>query len=377
MLNRASKWLGECPTADDLLKKYKGGPGFDVCRFFLAATIVFLHSFIVSYGRNAAMSHEAGRIGTPLFVAALPLFFGLSGFLVAGSAVRTQNIGVFFVHRGLRLVPALAVETTLAALILGPALTTLPLHQYFEQKEFVAYFGNIVGRIRFNLPGLFANNPVLDVVNMNLWTLPAELQCYAIMGAVLAAGLFRQRTALLGAWFLATMALAGWNVATGVFETGGLYPLSLDVYAFCTAVVAYLWRDRIPINRNVFWCALAAYCGLVYLPQTVFLVIPPLVYIVIYVGLVPWLRLPLAGDYSYGVYLYSFVIQQSLCQIFPDIRHWWLMFLVALPLSVAFAACSWHFIEQPTLALKHLFRRQRQDKKHNYILDTPRLKGQY
>jgi peptidoglycan/LPS O-acetylase OafA/YrhL len=352
----------EGPTAKDRLDHFNGsGPGFDAWRLALSILVVFLHTFIVCYGRGAEISEAVGNIGRPVFMALLPIFFGLSGFLVAASAVRTDSVTKFLFFRATRLVPALAVETTLAALILGPLVTTVALADYFTDKRFFAYFGNIIGRVRYELPGVFEASPEPGVVNLNLWTLHAELECYAIMAAAIVFGVIKRRNLLLGFWLTATVALAAWNAAYSTFEAKSLYPTSVFVYSFCTCVVAYVWRDKIVLRRSFFLAAIAVYCALVYLPQTVFLVIPLLCYIMIYVGLSERFRLPtwISGDYSYGTYLYSFVFQQLVVTALPEWRHWWLVFPLSLALTMVFAVASWHMVEKPALKMKAIFSRRK------------------
>ena len=77
---------------------------------------------------------------------------------------------------------------TLSALVLGPLLTTLPLSKYFTDPQFFRYFGNIVGWITFYLPGVFQQNDP-PIVNINLWTLPSEFDCYVITAALMSFGL--------------------------------------------------------------------------------------------------------------------------------------------------------------------------------------------
>ena len=348
-------------SAGEKLEQYGGsGPGFDFWRFLLSTLIIFLHTFFVCYGRGAEISHQVGAFARPIFLGVLPVFFGLSGFLVAGSALRTGSIRVFLAFRALRLVPALAVETTLAALILGPLVTSVSLREYFTQKEFFAYFGNIVGRVRYFLPGVFENSPELGTVNINLWTLHAELECYALMAVAIILGLLRRRTIALSLWLLTTICMAIWNAFVGTFEPMSLYPTSMFTYSFCTGVVAFLWRDKIPINRNLFGLVSVAYCLLVFFPQTVFVAIPLLIYLMIYVGLAPQLnfRAISRGDYSYGMYLYSFVVQQTISTTFPLARHWWIIFPLSFAITVAISVTSWHSIEKPALSLKRLFLRR-------------------
>jgi len=61
------------------------------------------------------------------------------------------------------------------------------------------------------------------------------------------------------------------------------------------------------------------------------------------------------GDYSYGVYVYSFPIQQTLVQRNPGIEPAPL-FALALTLTLVVAVLSWHWLEQPALGLKSRFR---------------------
>jgi peptidoglycan/LPS O-acetylase OafA/YrhL len=344
-------------SAKAALDKFGGlGPGFDTWRFGLSTSIVFLHSFFVCYGRDSPISSEVGRIGTPIFVAILPIFFGLSGFLVAASAARAKSVVRFLSFRALRLVPALAVETALAALLLGPLVTTSTFKDYFTSGQFFAYFGNMVGRVRYGLPGVFLANPEPGIVNMNLWTLHAELQCYALMALAIAVGLLKRRRLAIAVWIFCTVTAVCFNLTSNLWENetaGSLYQPPIFVYSFCTCVVAYLWADRIPLHKMIFAGCCVGFTGLVYVPHSVFLVVPMLAYIMIYVGLSPRaeIRILKRGDYSYGIYLYSFVIQQTITQV-PSLRHWWVMFPATMVVTIAIASLSWNLVEKPALAMK-------------------------
>ena len=57
------------------------------------------------------------------------------------------------------------------------------------------------------------------------------------------------------------------------------------------------------------------------------------------------------GDMSYGVYIYSFPLQQILIALLPNITPLQLMLLtIVMVLPIAYA--SWRFIEKPSLSLK-------------------------
>jgi peptidoglycan/LPS O-acetylase OafA/YrhL len=71
----------------------------------------------------------------------------------------------------------------------------------------------------------------------------------------------------------------------------------------------------------------------------------------------PWIRwagFNRVGDYSYGVYVYSFPIQQTVVQRLPGIEPLTL-FGYAFPVVLAIAAVSWHALEKPALGLKSRF----------------------
>jgi peptidoglycan/LPS O-acetylase OafA/YrhL len=60
----------------------------------------------------------------------------------------------------------------------------------------------------------------------------------------------------------------------------------------------------------------------------------------------------LRRDYSYGVYIYAFPMQQLMVFLLPGDRVWWVNILLSLPPTLLLAALSWHLVEKPALALK-------------------------
>jgi peptidoglycan/LPS O-acetylase OafA/YrhL len=78
-------------------------------------------------------------------------------------------------------------------------------------------------------------------------------------------------------------------------------------------------------------------------------------YIVIYLG---FLNLPVLpafskyGDFSYGMYLYAFPIQQLCLHMLGTNPDFPLFLITSFLLTLFFAVLSWHFIEEPALAHK-------------------------
>lgn len=69
-----------------------------------------------------------------------------------------------------------------------------------------------------------------------------------------------------------------------------------------------------------------------------------------------WLFLPVIpskiGDLSYGIYLFSFPIQQTLIQYGFQDKPVSIFILASTVVTVAFALISWHFVEKPFLKSK-------------------------
>jgi peptidoglycan/LPS O-acetylase OafA/YrhL len=364
-------------TIGSVLDEHRGiGPGFDFLRIFLAIMVLFTHSFLIAEGEKYQFSSPGITV---LQAAILPMFFALSGFLITGSAMRLR-LKDFLLNRGIRIVPALAVDIIFAALILGPIFTTVSLQTYFSSYEFWAYFANIFGVIHYILPGVFEHNPFPSTVNGSLWTVPYEIGCYAIMSALIIFGFLKRPFSALMAAALVTAVII-WltikqvNPATlgGIFkpESSGFTLLNhfigskgLMLYVnFMLGAVFFLFRRFIPKHGILaLICVASPITASFLLPDvsgsTLCIIFAPmLVYLTVYIGMTPIPRLPLyhRGDYSYGIYLYGYPFQQGLVTLFPKLTSPWLHFAISLPIATLVAMGSWHFIEKPILRLRKKF----------------------
>ena len=61
------------------------------------------------------------------------------------------------------------------------------------------------------------------------------------------------------------------------------------------------------------------------------------------------------GDYSYGVYIYGWPLQQTIVFLSPGISVP-AMLLLSAAAALTFAVLSWHVVEQPALQLKNTLR---------------------
>ena len=345
-----TEWKGS--TIEDRLITSRFRPsGFDYMRFILATSIIAFHAPGIT---QDSLGNVLGPLAGVAFKFLLPMFFSLSGFLVAGSLERNASIIGFYTLRALRIVPALAVEITLSALILGPVLTTVPLTEYFSAPEFRSYFLNIIGYMHYRLPGVFHSNPFPDIVNQQLWTVPSELNCYLALGALAVASLVRRRIFLLlliaaGQVIWANFAWNGPSLVRAAIAPGGTL-----ILAFICGVAFYRYKDLIRMSWPLFLGITAATLFGATLPQSELFLSIPVCDMTVFLGLLNPHRHKFiaSGDYSYGLFLYGYPIQQVMASTGSWAQHWWLNLILAYPVALLIAIISWHKIEKPALGLR-------------------------
>lgn len=340
------------PTVAQRLDFTKNRPsGFDYIRIILAFAVILSHTRLLSYGNEGRFIGYWETLYASVNVMILPMFFALSGFLVAGSLERTRTLVGFLGLRVMRIMPALIVEVFLSALLLGPWLTTLPLSDYFSDPRFHAYFWNVIGHIHYYLPGVFEQNPN-TLVNGQLWTVPYELVCYIVLSFLAIFGIFKRRSWLLIAMAMFYVAQVG-NTILRPHDTVTVAGGSSLVMGFVSGLLLFRYRDKLRWSLPWFLVALALSLVLVYTPNGVRFIAVPATYVTIYLGLLdpPRNKWVLSGDYSYGLYLYGYPIQQAVCLLAgPGLREWYWNLLFTMPIAVMFALGSWWLIEQPVLS---------------------------
>jgi peptidoglycan/LPS O-acetylase OafA/YrhL len=336
------------------------GTGFDALRVALAIAVVSYHGVTVTQGR----SDVAGPFWL-IYESVLPMFFALSGFLIIASA-RRLPLGEFLINRGLRIFPALSVEIIFSAVVIGTLFTTHSLASYYTDRMFLSYFLNIFGDIHYFLPGVFEDRPHWGIVNASLWTIPWELGLYGMMVVLIVTGLIRNSRFLLGlaiATILLPLVAALWAMTDGSLNDSAVVAKLTGwefrvVPFFLAGMLFYLLRYRVTASTPLA-AAVVAMVGIGTLvvpaswdgPWLNFVLCPALTYLTVFIGVCKLPRLPLfsRGDYSYGIYLYGYPLQQIVNSTGFDDGRWWLNAALSLPLITVFAMFSWHMIEKPIL----------------------------
>ncbi|PHY18244.1 acyltransferase [Caulobacter sp. BP25] len=307
--------------------------GFDYLRL-IAAILVVAHHARVLDGRPPAM------IGTSLDLGALGVgvFFAISGYLVAGSLARTPSLATFLAKRALRIFPGLLAALLVTAFVIGPVSTMLKASDYLSAPEVYGYvLRNLtLYAVTYDLPGVFMSVPLAGVVNGSLWTLRLEFTAYLALGAL---GALRQATPKV----LTVLALAA---AAGSIA---IHALGLDAHsdlfrmAYLAGTNGFLFLSGAALKasdwRAPSWLTIAT--ALLLNTPLWFLGLP---LIVLRLGMIEAPKIP--ADLSYGLYIYSFPLQQMLAQ------HGRLDLVTSLAVALPCAALSWFLVEKPALRLK-------------------------
>lgn len=328
----------------------------NLIRMVLATSVLVSHSVPLVQGQNAPEPF-ATFLHFSLGGLAVYGFFAISGFLVTQSLLQRADIVSYFLARALRIFPGLTVALLLTLFVLGPFATTNSLAVFASSRETWTYFPANLSllRLQYDLPGVFQNNPYPNAINGSLWTLPMECGCYvalAIFWAIggLKPGLRGGVTVICVTVFVAAIALLGMRMHLPERVSNFAY-LS---FCFVSGSAFYFWRASIPLNRIV---AVLVFCVIVAINRFVpciYLVCIAYFYALFAFGFV---RSPLLdaynrlGDYSYGMYIYAFPIEQTCVWLIPGISPS-VLCAVSAPATLLVAVVSWYFVERPALSLK-------------------------
>jgi peptidoglycan/LPS O-acetylase OafA/YrhL len=374
----------EAPTTSDgsslmlvqLVSERRSENNFDLLRLIGALMVLFAHSFdLLGQTEPLTRDYSWGDVG-------VIIFFSISGFLICRSWDYDPRLSAFAAKRVLRLLPGLVVALLLTTLILGPLVTVDPLGEYFGDPLTKSYIlNNATLQTQYALPGVFAHNVYPIAVNGSLWTLPLEAKAYlllAVIGLVgfklrarflivpaaayAAIAMFSSgRTWLPGAahyaTFLTNFQMPSAVVASVASGSSAVTPWCVPMAAFGIGAALYVLRRFVPILWPLAMLVFAALVVTVVLGSgfaseyALAFTIPYLVLCLAYrthsfVHLPPWW-----GDYSYGIYVYAFPIQQTISLLLAPISGW-ILFAIALVPTVVAGALSWHLVERRLLSFK-------------------------
>jgi len=321
---------------------------FDFIRFIAASAVIFSHSYPLTFGSNekeplSILSNGVCNIGDT----AVGIFFIISGFLVTQSFERSRSLKHYFLARSLRIFPALIAVVLLLTFIAGPILTHISIRQYFSSPVTWQYLERMViftNEDNVALPGVFENTPYARIVDGSLWTLSYELVCYLLLPAIV---LLVKRN-----WFPALSLLTLAVLLSVPFLYLVLFMKLGSCFLFGS--LYYVFRKNIPMDGRL---ALAAFAMVLLSLRTgLFFYVFGLAggYLILFLAFIPHtsrLRFSKYGDFSYGIYIWAFPVQQVIAEQYASKGNFFNA-AISFPVALLFGILSWHFIEKKALALK-------------------------
>ena len=333
---------------------------FDFLRLFFALSVLVTHSYLLSGNKEEDLLFQLSHGQTLLSYTGVHGFLIISGFLIAKSLLRSQSLLDYYYKRALRVFPGLWVMLGITIVVCF-FLSDKSLYGYLTHYSTRDYgFYNALLQTKYDIDGVFSTNPYPNAVNGSLWTIPYEFFFYIVLS-----GCFFIRThtrllrwvfsglfiGLVGLFLAAAPALQTFQLPYWPLQ--GAQLAELGAFFISGAIWAVLPLPTVRVRRLLAmvaasaWVASLCFGGYSYVQ---FLALPVLVisFGTLSTPLLSWART--YGDFSYGIYLWGFFVQQTLMALF----HFTLLELMVASIVITYGcgALSWHLVEKQALRLK-------------------------
>ena len=354
---------------------------FDVLRFLFASLVVFSHSYPLGEGHEL---HEPLRKltgQTTLGGLSVHCFFIISGFLIAASWDRRKDVGQFLKKRVLRIYPGFIIANMVGVFLVAPMATDSAIgNAGVSLRQFAWDCMRLQGT---QLPDTLFPQNHLHAVNGSIWSIAYEFWCYIgviILGLL---PLFHRRSFVLGL-FVASLAVAfifptyhlewfGGGILGKIFGYPFFWARLLPSYL--AGVVAWRYKDKIVVSDRVAMFSAIALATSVPVANSWSVMFPVCgAYLVLWAAFHPLFRLhgfSKYGDFSYGMYLYAFPIQQLLVMNNSGSMNPYVLFALAWPLSILAGMLSWYVVERPFLRRAHSAKPEQQADNYAIVVQQP------
>ena len=317
-----------------------------IVRFIAAIMVVISHSFNLSTG---SLANEWGLVLTngqfTMGAMAVSVFFLCGGYLIAMSMEKAKTGAKYFEARLIRLLPPLFFVTLLVTL-LGGLLTTLSPIDYYTSVNTWKYMLNSVFVLTHNLPGVFEGNVLNATVNGALWTLPVEFICYILCFIAYKLGFMNKKRF---PWSIPLVCIG----SAAVWYVGGIIPLVREVVRpvllFYIGMGYWIYREHIKLNVKYMAFAIIGLFVLFFLNMGFLakLLFFPYIMMTLWFGCKQCSsKIGKLGNYSYGIYLWGFPIQQTIIHFFGGEMNSYVNFLIAIPITIVFGIITYELSER-------------------------------
>ncbi|RZL46162.1 MAG: acyltransferase [Pedobacter sp.] len=326
----------------------RGNNNYNLIRLFASLMVIFGHSFVLFNPFGAKEPIEYFLKSDYTGSLAVIVFFFFSGIYITHSYINSQSNIRFIIMRIFRIWPAFLMCLFLTVFIFGPILSTNS-NYLFEPETYRYLFKN--GTLLFvtidKLPGVFINNYLPFIVNGSLWTLPIEVRCYGVLFIAGTLGCFKRPYILI---ILIIMIFIFWdNHIFNAIMLGLATSKLLLIFLFGS--LSYIYKEQIILDYRIAFLMIII-CIVSYLllySETILYI--TLIYSLLTIGASNILKkIKIPGDYSYGIYIYGFLVQQIFAFYFPSLSSYKSMFFT-IPITILIGILSWHFIEKISMSI--------------------------
>jgi peptidoglycan/LPS O-acetylase OafA/YrhL len=328
----------------------------DAVRLILAVLVILSHSWFIGLGNDGLPAEpmmRATQMQTSFGNIAVDLFFAISGFLIANSFLNSRSIWSYLKKRVARIYPGFVVCMLFCALVVVP-LSGAHFTQNGIARQVLDFIFRTLWLHEFRYANAFPGN-LTHAINGSMWTIANEFYCYLFLAAVGVAGILRRRGLVLGlflAWLIGFEAMLVFNplyrlISHVSADLPGHLPL---VLMFLAGMVFFLYRKEIPHKTSIAIACVVALAISARIQNAWHLVFALAgTYLVFWFGFHPrvrWHKITRHGDFSYGVYLYAYPIQDLVTQRLGGQANPLLLFSIATPITLVAAVVSWHAVEK-------------------------------
>jgi peptidoglycan/LPS O-acetylase OafA/YrhL len=340
-------------------------------RFLLASSVIVCHCYATYYGWEKFVTNEpfmkwsGGKIS--IGSAAVNFFFVISGFLIVRSFENSVNFMEYIKKRILRIYPGFIVVFIFCFLIVGPVdyMKNLNISEYLNFIKSVPSKREIANMLSLQSPienRYFTQLPQSGL-NNSLWTIHYEFICYLLVPILAWLKLTTRKKWLLVVFLISYLLLIlqtfvyilpyNHSLSGGIIGNPYYYPRFFTY--FLSGSCVYLFKNHLP--RNSWLAAISLVLFVTAFKLNLIDVFWPLTgtYLLFYIAYHQKYIFPgfaKYGDFSYGIYLYGWPLQQLVMLFLGTYLNVYTFIAVVYPIVLLFAVLSWKIVEGPALKLK-------------------------
>ncbi|MDQ6903452.1 MAG: acyltransferase [Bacteroidota bacterium] len=330
---------------------------FNFLRIFAAILVCITHSYAITGHALNEPLHQLTQGHFYFSSLGLYIFFFTSGYLVTRSAATTKSPIFYLQKRALRIYPALLIVVIISVFIAGPFLSSYHVSKYFSATETWKYLWTASGlKIRFSLPGVFEDPRfAMKGFNGSLWSIKLELEMYALLFLLMISGVMKSKKILIIIFVTLIIAFIFLNDL-------GQYSILMPDHKNLLLAVTFLFGGIMQTNfiSKKISVYLLTVSGLLLLAKItgiikVDIMLDEVIFFSLatyFIAFSNWFTIKIKNDISYGVYIYTFPLQQFFFQLFAFSQSPLVNFLLSLCCSGLLAFLSWIYIEKPALKFK-------------------------